>query len=355
MTGQDTELPLVSIVVPVFNGERFLRESLDSILTQTYPRLEVLLIDDASTDGTPGIAAAYGDRLTYVRQPKTRGIYGNANDGIARAQGKYVAVYHADDLYDPRIVEREVGYLEAHPGAGAVFCSDIFVDGDNREFGRLQLPVELRGESPLPYPAILNALLTYKNRFLVCPTAMVPAAVYAEVGVYRDAQFKNTSDLDMWLRIARAYPIGILEAYLLRYRRGHGSSSERYHRLRVDPERFFTIMDRYLADGGRELATPSALRAYEGHRAEDRLKLIVHHYILGRPADAQPILEQVRMDQILASPRLQRGRMLVLYAALRAIIQVPRLPSVARLLQQHWYGRPPVAGARSRPLASARR
>src|SRR6188472_1395337 len=82
-------VPLVSIVVPVWNGERFLRESLDSILAQTYPRLEVIVVDDASTDETPEILASYGDRIRILRQPRTRGIYGNANDGIALARGDF--------------------------------------------------------------------------------------------------------------------------------------------------------------------------------------------------------------------------------------------------------------------------
>ena len=82
------ELPLVSIVVPVWNGEAHLRESLDSILAQTYPQLEVIVVDDASTDSTPEILASYGDRIRVHRQQSTRGIYGNANDGIALACGE---------------------------------------------------------------------------------------------------------------------------------------------------------------------------------------------------------------------------------------------------------------------------
>ncbi len=100
MSGRFHERPLVSIIVPVFNGERYLRESLDSILAQTYSRTEVFVMDDASTDGTRGLAAAYGERVKYHRQEANRGIYGNANDGIAMARGEYIAIYHADDIYD---------------------------------------------------------------------------------------------------------------------------------------------------------------------------------------------------------------------------------------------------------------
>ena len=132
-----------------------------------------------------------------------------------------------------------------------MFCSDVFIDADGREFGRLVLPPEIAGSKSLSYATILNALLVHSNSFLRCPTAIVRASVYQAVGVYRDKEFKNTSDLEMWLRIARRYEIGVLEDHLLRYRRGHGSSSEQYHRVRTEPFRLFRILDAELKAGGR--------------------------------------------------------------------------------------------------------
>jgi glycosyltransferase involved in cell wall biosynthesis len=126
--GRRTALPLVSILVPSYNGARYLREALDSLLAQTYERIEIILLDDASTDETSDIAAEYGGRISYVRQPKNLGIYNNVNVGIARARGDLIATYHADDLYLPTIVEAQVTCFDRHPGIGAVFCSDIFVD-----------------------------------------------------------------------------------------------------------------------------------------------------------------------------------------------------------------------------------
>ena len=105
----------MSIIVPVYNGEQYLRESLDSILAQTYPITEILVMDDASTDGTAAILESYGDRIRVIRQPQNRGIYANANDGIAMAQGEYIAIYHADDVYLPTMVEQEVEFLERYP------------------------------------------------------------------------------------------------------------------------------------------------------------------------------------------------------------------------------------------------
>lgn len=330
-------LPLVSIVVPVFNGEKYLRESLDSIVNQTYPRTQVLVMDDASTDGTATVVAGYGDRVTYYRQPENKGQFGNVNDGIARADGEYIAVFHADDVYLPSIVEREVAFLQRHRDTGAVFCLDIFIDALGREYGKLSIPAEVRGGCPLEYHVILNALLKYKNVFLVGPSAMVRAAVYRDVGVYRGEEFRIASDLEMWARIARKYPIGILEEHLFRYRHGHGNSTQGYYHLRTEPERYFRIMDLHLEEGARSLATAEALAGFEAHRAEDRLMLAVNHYIRDERAQSRAILGDVRAKRIMASRRIQRGRMLILLALLEILVRLPRIPLFANQFYRHWF------------------
>src|SRR5262245_31542900 len=107
-------LPLVSIIVPVFNGEKYLRESLDSILAQTYPRIEILVMNDASTDSTLDIIETYGDRLRHYSQTHNKRQYQNVNEGLSMVQGTYIAVYHADDVYEPLIVQKEVEFFENH-------------------------------------------------------------------------------------------------------------------------------------------------------------------------------------------------------------------------------------------------
>jgi glycosyltransferase involved in cell wall biosynthesis len=333
--------PLVSILVPSFNGAPWLREALDSLLAQTYPNIEIILLDDASTDDTPAIAAEYEGRIRFIRQPRNMGIYDNVNVGIAEAKGELVATYHADDIYLPTIVEEQVAYLQAHPEVGAVFASDIMVDADGREYGRIRLPEEVRGEQPLPYPVVLNTLLSYKNNFLVCPTAMVRAAVHRDVGVYRQDRYRNTSDLEMWLRIARRYPIAVLESHLMKYRHFHGNSSQRYHRLRTDVENYFLIMDEYLAEGDRELATPEALVSYEAHRSKDRLWAAMSHYIKGEPVEGRRALGQVRLGPIARSPHVQK-RLLAIAALLWLALRLPRSEWLAERMRQRWHvKRPP--------------
>jgi glycosyltransferase involved in cell wall biosynthesis len=347
MSDTIANLPLVSIVVPVFNGERYLRESLDSILAQTYPRTEIIVMDDASTDRTPEVVASYGDKVHYYRQAENRGIYGNMNDGIALAEGEYIAIYHADDVYNPRIVEREVEFLQQHPEAGAVFCKDIFINPEGQECGRLELVPEVRGGKPLDYRVILNTLLKYQNYIFRCPSCMVRASVYKELGGYRDQEFRNTSDIEMYLRISKNYPVGILDEYLFSYRWGHGNSGQRYRHLRTDPNRFFRIMDLYLAEGGIPLATPEALTDYEAHRAEDNLMRVVNHYILGQRREARAVLSRVGARLLVTSRRIQRGRLLVLLLLLRVLVRVPKIQFVTDIFYKRWHtkrdlSRPPT-------------
>ncbi|HEY1754529.1 MAG TPA: glycosyltransferase [Bryobacteraceae bacterium] len=332
-----SETPLVSIVVPAYNAERFLRASLDSIIGQTYPAIEILVMDDASTDGTGEIARSYGDRITYHRQPQNRGQFGNVDDGVARARGKYIAVYHADDVYLPEIVARETAFLEAHPGAGAVFAIEIFIDGDGRERGRLELPPEVHGRELLDYATVLNTLLCYKNRIFCGPSSMIRASVYRSIGPYRGREFPVAGDFEMFLRIARKHPVGILDQHLMRYRWGHGNADQMDRRLRTTEEPYFSIMDEHLREGGLSMARRDALAAHEAHRAEDALMRSVNCYILDRRASMKPILREISLRQILGSPKVQRYRLSALYLGLLALARLPYVPAVARLFRNRWY------------------
>jgi glycosyltransferase involved in cell wall biosynthesis len=335
--GNKENLPLVSVVVPVFNGEKYLRECLDSILAQTYPRLEILVMDDASTDATPEIIESYGDRVRHIRQPQNKGQFGNVNDGIALAQGKYIAVYHADDVYDSKIVEREVEFLEKHAEVAAVFCRDRFINAEGREYNRLTVPKEFQTKLYFDYREILNGILKYKNRFLPTPGAMARASVYRELGGFRGEQFQIASDLEMWLRIARKHKIGILPEYLFSYRHGHENSSQIYFRVRTEAERQFLILDEHLAAGGKELAAPDALRAYEAHRAEDNLMVAVNHYILQKNKEARSFLGEVKLKRLLGSNVIQRGRLTILFFLLQILLRIPRISFLADLFYRRWH------------------
>jgi len=330
--------PFVTIIVPVYNGERYLRDSLDSIIAQTYTNLEILVMDDASNDESPGIIASCGDKIKSYRQLKNVGQFANVNSGISRAGGEYIAVYHADDIYDPKIVETEVKYLQNYPEAGAVFCKDIFIGADGHEYNRLKINESIKTGSPLSYPDVLNAMLTFKNVFLVGPTAMVRSSVYQDVGTYQGDEFHIASDLEMWMRIAKKYPVLVIDEYLHQYRHDHGNLSQNYYHLRTEAEIHFRIMDMHLGEGGNKLATPEAIAAHEAHRNEDLLMVAINHYIKNDRQNARKCLQRIRILDLIGSSRIQRWRLLILLLMMRVLVHLPYNAWISDVFYKHWHG-----------------
>lgn len=331
-------LPLVSIVVPVYNGEKFLKESLDSIVAQTYPNIEILVMDDASTDNSAEIIRSYGNKVTHIRNENNLGQFDNVNKGIEKTKGEFVCVYHADDIYKPDIVEKEAQYLIKHTSAGAVFCMDIFIDAEGKVYNQLELPEMMRGGGPFNYKTILNALLTYKNVFLIGPTSMVRRAVYFDVGLYNGKDYRIAGDLEMWARIAKSYELGIIEEHLQYYRHDHGNLSQNYYKLRTETEIHFKIMQEHLDNGGLELASPESIKANKAHWAEDLLMVTINSYIKNDLAMCRKRLDQVNPADLVASPQIQRGRLFVLYIILQILCRLPRIGFIAKVFEKRWHG-----------------
>ncbi len=109
-----TDSPLISCIVPVFNGERYLGEALDSIFAQTYRPLEVIVVDDGSTDGTPDVVARYGEQVAYLKQANA-GPAAARNRGLSVAKGEFVAFLDADDLWHEEKLARQMARFRARP------------------------------------------------------------------------------------------------------------------------------------------------------------------------------------------------------------------------------------------------
>ena len=110
---------LVSVIMPCYNGERYLAAAIDSALGQTHPHVEVIVVDDGSTDGSPSVAKGYGDRIRWTQRDHS-GISGARNHGIEQARGEFLAFLDADDLWSNDKLERQVSALEADPSLGMV-------------------------------------------------------------------------------------------------------------------------------------------------------------------------------------------------------------------------------------------
>lgn len=240
--------PLVSICIPTYNSGATLAQTLGTIVEQSYPRLEILVVDNASTDNTVEVALSFADpRITIHRNATNIGAEGNFNRCIAFASGAYTAIYHADDLYGAQMVAQQVEFLERHPEAGGVLTEATVVDGQGRERGAISFPAKLRaqGARTVSFPELFSALLRHSN-FLVCSSAMVRTAVYKnDVQGWRGELFGSSADLDIWLRIARRSGLGLLPARLMKYRMSEAQFSAKV-RLQTTRADFFRVTDYYL-------------------------------------------------------------------------------------------------------------
>jgi hypothetical protein len=203
--------PLVSVLLPVWNGERFLATAIASITAQTCGALELLVIDDGSTDGSAAIAAALAardPRVTLLTRPHA-GITDALNAGIAAARGRYFARMDADDWAAPTRLARQVAYLDAHPDCVAVGSAVEVIDGDEAPLGVMRFP--------LGHDAIVAALLGGRSA-LAHSSVMMRRDPVVEAGGYR-AGCAPSEDLDLWLRLQARGELANLAEPLLRYRR----------------------------------------------------------------------------------------------------------------------------------------
>ena len=241
------------------------------------------------------------------------------------------------------MIERELAWLQAHPAAGAVFCSDVFIDADGREFGR-RPPARDRRLEVFELRDDLERSPRAQQQLPALPDGdRTGERLSSRWRLPRQGVQEHLRSRDVASDCAR-YEIGVLEDHLLRYRRGHGSSSE-HHRVRTEPFRLYRILDAELEAGGRAIAKPDALRAYEAHRNVDVVLRAVNHYILGEKASSLRTLKEARIRSLARSGAIQRGRMVALALGLHLLLRLPRIPAVARLFDRRWHGaRRPAGG-----------
>ena len=201
--------PVVSVVMPAFNAERFVAQSIESILNQSFVDLELILIDDCSSDQTLKILKRYEALDTRVRvfaNPATLGIAGNRNYGLGLARGKYLAWQDADDISKSYRMALQYDFLESHPQVGIVGGA-INIFSDAGEIGVRRYPA---GDEEL-------RKCIYKFSPVAQPAAMVRMSALHHVGTYNLA-YPPAEDLDMTFRIGEHYLLANLADVLIDYR-----------------------------------------------------------------------------------------------------------------------------------------
>ena len=141
-------IPSFSVVVPLYNTQRYIAEALESVLAQTFSDFEVVVVNDASQDDGPAIVQRYAERDDRVRMitQENRGLAGARNSGIRAARGRYIALLDADDAFQPDKLELHFRHLEANPQVGVSYAPSLLIDDESRPMGLSQSP-RLNGHS----------------------------------------------------------------------------------------------------------------------------------------------------------------------------------------------------------------
>lgn len=350
--------PRVSVVIPVYNGEAYLAEAIESVLGQTLHELELVVVDDGSQDGTHTILDRFAradPRVRIVLNERNLGISGARNRGWQVAEARYVAVLDADDVALPDRLSRQAEFLDAHPSVAAVGGSAIAIDATGRRMSTRRFPTKPRviHETLMRHNCLGHSAMTMRRSALEC------------VGGYR---LRTTVDYDLWLRLSERFelanlvePVVLVRLHLYQHsvamlehqtktalavraaaraRRAGGvdplagiDDSEIFNRLEIDQ----VALRRTLA---RELIAQAAILADLGHQeqAEDLVDQASQR-IGGRAPRAFEATKELKQAETLLQNRRQAA------AASHALRAFRREPRYALSLLTKWLGtRVPAGG-----------
>ncbi len=229
----------VSVVIPTFNSGHLVTEAVESVLGQTLPPAEVVVVDDGSADDTQKRLAAYAGRVRSLRQ-ENQGVSVARNLGVASAGQEYVAFLDADDIWHPRKLELQMSVFARHPELGLVGTGTC-------DWPAAEFPL-------LPAPAVnfvTWAQLVVKNR-IATSSVVVRRHLFARTGPF-DPSMRSAQDRDLWLRVAELAPVANLELPLVGYRDVPGSISKQAVRCEAGKMRILSKIDERKAWGGRWL------------------------------------------------------------------------------------------------------
>lgn len=296
--------PLFSVVIPTYNRARWAAEAIDSVLAQTWPAIETIVVDDGSTDDTPAVLAGYGSRIRAVRQPN-RGLAAARNAGARESTGTFVAFLDSDDRFEPSFASRVVETFAAHPAAGAVFVAErvILEDGSRTD-------TVLGKRSPGLWFST-EGLISRDTGVGCGRPAVVRREILERLGGF-DESFRSAVDCEMWIRWSFEVPMVVLPEPLVlrRVHPGHLSGDRA-----VNARHWLTILERL------ERERPEFVAAHRDvlRRAVGKENLRLGRELLARAAEDPAAIHEARraLRRAVSSwPRFGRGWVYLAWASL---------------------------------------
>ena len=329
--------PLVSICIPAYNAALTIKQTLDSVLKQTYSNIEVLVVDNCSTDNTKEIVRSFADvRLKLIENEVNIGAWPNCDRCIELATGEYIAIYHADDVYESEMVQKQVEFLQTNAQAGVVLTAARLIDEQSKPIKLCSVPAKvLNANNTYTFSQLIKGILHHSN-FLFCPSAMVRSSIYKnEIVSWRGDLFASSADLDVWLRIASHHLVGILPIPLLNYRI---SSHQWSAQVRRTTERadFFKVMDFYLQQAQvQEVVNKEDLRHYQDLERRDKVMRAVNCFLQGRKLEAKNLSSEVfSLAAITSAFKSKRAALTLALTALLRLLLIVRAENSGKQIVQ---------------------
>lgn len=239
---------LVSVIIPTYNSEKYISCAVDSVLAQNYKELEIIVIDDGSTDKTQTIIKKYSNNVRYIYQ-KNSGLSNARNKGIKSSKGEFIAILDSDDEWLPKKIELQMEVMRKSASIGIVSCGGYLIDSN----GRIEGLVERKNYSS--NRLLINDLLL-KNVVSGGSFALIRKKCFDKVGMF-DENLSSAEDWDMWLRIAKYFDIRFVEKPLARIRvRQESMSAPRNVDTMLINE--LKVIDKFYSDNGHMGFAPFA-------------------------------------------------------------------------------------------------
>jgi glycosyltransferase involved in cell wall biosynthesis len=218
-----TNLPDVSLVLPVYNGRKYLRKSIESILDQTHRNFEFIIWDDESKDDSRAIIAEYEDaRIRVFANPRNRGLFPTLNLAMSEAVAPLIRLWSQDDIMKSDCLHEELSFVNSHPDVGMSYCLCDIIDDDGNVIGPAM-------DYPTPdviSPSLAAQIMLYHGSITGnIANVMLKKSVMEKVGGFRE-DMRIAGDFEMWVRISEQFPLGFLRLPLV-YLRSHAGQFSR--------------------------------------------------------------------------------------------------------------------------------
>ena len=278
-------MPQISVIINCLNGERYLREAIDSVFAQTFKDWEIIFWDNASTDRSGDIARSYGERVRYFRSETTTSLGRARNLAISHAKGDYVALLDCDDIWLPQKLEKQLDVLKnRNPKAALCYSNSMFFNSKGDVYDHFSQARPARGE-------VFDELL--KSNFIGSETMFFRRTALETLAYVFDEDFTMVMDYDLTLRLAYKYPIDYVEETLSKWRMHEGSESNKKRFL--IPRENMQVLERLIRTYPELLTSTSHRPAVSIFRDNVNYQLAMEKWDKGMVRESRKMLRQCNL------------------------------------------------------------